>query len=117
MGIRKPLALIALLLFLATLAYPAGKRDWKEGTLMSVKMIDVSPAVHQVGHAYECVVSDEVSLYKMEYDRPIKAAIRNRVKFVIEGDQFILLDADGKERPARIAKRDPVLLDSPGPRL
>lgn len=117
MGIRKPLALIALLLFLATLAYPTAKRSWKEGTLMSVEMIDVSPVVNRVGRGYECVVSDEISLYTMKYDRPIKAAIRNRVKFVIEGDQFILLDADGKERPARITKRNPILLDSPGPRL
>jgi hypothetical protein len=117
MGIRKPLAWIASLLFLATLAYPVAKRNWQEGTLMSVKMIDPIPAAHRVERGYECVVSDEIYLYTMEYERPIKAAIRSRVKFVIERDQFILLDADGKERSARIAKRDPVLLDSPAPRL
>jgi hypothetical protein len=117
MGIRKLLAWIASLLLLSTLASPAEKRNWKEGTLMSVKMIHPARTVHRVERGYECVVSDEISLYTMEYERPIKAAVRSRVKFVIERDQFILLDADGKERPARIAKRDPVLLDSPGPRL
>jgi hypothetical protein len=48
----------------------------------------------------------------MEYESPIKAVVHRPVKFVIERDQFILLDADGQERSARIEKRERVLLDS-----
>jgi hypothetical protein len=104
MGIHKPVVRTALLLISAALTYAADKRDWKEGTLVSMETVE---------HRYECVVSDGVHSYTMEYESPIKAVVRRPVKFVIERDQFVLLDADGKERWGRIEKRERVLLDSP----
>jgi hypothetical protein len=47
------------------------------------------------------------------YERPIKAPVHRPIKFVIEKETLILLDADGKERPAHIEKRDRVFFDSP----
>ncbi|HEV8038542.1 MAG TPA: hypothetical protein VGP62_06745 [Bryobacteraceae bacterium] len=105
MGIRKPLALIGSLVFLATLAYPAAKRDWKQGTLASVDMPNSE-------HRYECVVSDRVFLYTMEFEHPIKTPVHTSLKFVIQEDTFVLLDADGRERSAHIEKRERVFMDS-----
>jgi hypothetical protein len=105
MGIRRPLAWIASLLFLATLAYPAAKRDWKQGTLASGDTPNTE-------HRYEYVVSDRVYLYTMEYEYPIKTAVHASLKFVIEKDTFVLLDTDGTERSAHIEKRERVLVDS-----
>ncbi len=70
-----------------------------------------------VEHRYQCVVSDDVYSYTVEYQDPIKTVAHRPVKFVIEKDQFILLDSDAKERPARIEKRERVLSDPPYPRL
>ena len=104
MGIHKPVAGTVLLLFSAALAYAADKRDWKEGRLVSTEAVE---------HRYQCVVSDIVYSYTVEYQDPIKAVVHGRVQFAIEKDQFILLDTDGKERWGRIEKRERVLLDSP----
>jgi hypothetical protein len=108
MGINKPVTRAALLLFIAAFGCTAGKRNWKEGTLVSMEAIE---------HRYECVVSDGVYSYTMEYEQPIKAVVHRPVKFVIEKDQFILLEADGNERPERIEKRERVLVDPPEPRV
>jgi len=113
MGISKAIARTALLYFIATLTCAAEKREWKQGTLASVEVTAVSPAPDKVVHRYECVVSDGTYFYTMEYEHPIKAAVHGPVRFVIEKDQFVLLDADGKERPARIEKRERVLIDPP----
>jgi hypothetical protein len=110
MGTSKPIARIALLL-IVTLTYAADKRAWKQGTLISVDK------TNKVEHRYECVVSDGGFSYTMEYEHPIKAAVHHPIKFVIEKDTLVLLDADGKERSARIEKRERVFFDSPGPRL
>ncbi len=53
-------------------------------------------------HRYQCVV---------EYDHPIKSPVHASVKFVIEKDSFVLLDADGAELSVHIDKRERVLLD------
>ena len=108
MGISKPVAQTALLLISAALTYAADKRDWKEGRLVSVETVE---------HRYQCVVSDEVYSYTMEYENPIKAVVHGPVKFVIEKEQFILLAADGQERSARIEKRERVIYDPPEPRV
>lgn len=108
MGIHKPVVRTALLLISAALTYAADKRDWKEGRLVSMETVE---------HRYRCVVSDGVYSYTMEYESPIKAVVRRPVKFVIEKEQFILLDADGKERSARIEKRERVIYDPPEPRV
>src|SRR5580693_5548904 len=98
MAIRRSLARITSLLFLATVAYPAAKRDWKQGTLVSVDTPNSE-------HSYEYVVSDQVFTYTMDFERPIKAPVHASLKFVVEKDTFVLLDTDGAERSAHMKKR------------
>src|ERR1035441_5208186 len=69
MGISKPVAQTALLLISAALTYAADKRDWKEGRLVSVETVE---------HRYQCVVSDEVYSYTMEYEKIGRASCRER---------------------------------------
>jgi hypothetical protein len=109
MGVMKPIAQIALL-FIATPTYAAQKRDWKQGRLVSVEAV-TSPDKGE--RRYEYVVSDITWSYTMQYEHPVKAPVNRPVKFVIEKDTLVLLDADGKERSAHIEKRERVLLDSP----
>jgi hypothetical protein len=109
MGTSKCFARMAVLSLIATCHYAAEKRYWKEGTLISVETITRDKGERR----YECVVSDGVFSYTIEYERPIKAPVHRPIKFVVENDTLILLDADGKERPAHIEKRERVLYDSP----
>ncbi|SRR5260370_32452674 len=110
MGISKACAPIALLL-IAIQVYAAEKRYWKPGRLVSVEAI-TSPDNGE--RRYECVVSDTIFSYTIEYQHPIKAPAHYPIKFVVLLDYtLILLDADGKERPAHIEKRERVLFDSP----
>jgi hypothetical protein len=115
MGINNGYACTAFLL-IATLTYAAEWRGWKLGRLVSV---DTTTTSGNGERRYECVVSDGTFSYTMEYEHPIKATVHRPIKFVIERikDTLILLDADGKERPAHIEKRERVLFDPPGPRL
>jgi hypothetical protein len=105
-------------LLIATLANATEQRVWKywkQGRLVSV---DTTTTDDKERH-YECVVSDGTFSYTVEYERPIKAPAHRPIRFVIERikDTLILLDADGKERPGHIEKRDRVLFDPPKPRL
>jgi hypothetical protein len=109
MGISKAYAPIALLL-IAMLAHAAGIRDWKYGRLVSVEAIT---SADKDERRYECVVSDKTFSYTIEYQHPIKALAHLPIKFAIEWNTLVLLDADGKERRAHIEKRDRVLFDSP----
>jgi hypothetical protein len=90
-----------------SLLLAAKERDWKQGTLKSV---DLTADNH-----YECVISDGVLLYAVEYEKPLKTPPHNPIKFVIEKDSLILLDSDGQERATRIEKRERVLLDPTRP--
>jgi hypothetical protein len=90
------LAAIATLLF-------AAKRDWKQGTLVSMDNV--------AEHRYECVVSDATYFYILALDRPLKTTPHDAIKFVVEQSKLVLLDADGAERSAQIEKRERVLLD------
>ena len=105
MRISKVVVYFAALI--ASLLLAAKERDWKQGTLKSV---DVT-----ANHRYECVISDGILLYTLEYEKPLKTSAHNPVKFVIEKDSLILLDSDGQERAVRIEKRERVLLDSQRP--
>lgn len=110
MRISKACAPTALLL-IAIPVYSAKQRDWKQGRLVSVEAI-TSPDKSE--RRYECVVSDMMFSYTIEYQHPIKAPAHGPIKFaVLLNHTLILLDADGKERPAHIEKRERVLFDSP----
>jgi hypothetical protein len=110
MGISKPIARTALLFLIAPYTHAAGKRDWTEGRLVSVDTITTPDKGER---RYECVVSDITWSYTMQYEHPIKTPVHRPIKFVIEKDTIILLDADGKERPAHIEKRERIFYDSP----
>jgi hypothetical protein len=88
---------------IASLLLAARERDWKQGTLTSVDAT--------ANHRYECVISDGILFYTLEFEKPLKTAANSPVKFVIEKDSLILLDSDGQERAAPIEKRERVLLD------
>jgi hypothetical protein len=110
MGISTNIAQTTFLLSIATLTYAAEKRDWKQGRLVSVEAV-TSPDKGE--RRYEYVVSDVTFSYTVQYEHPIKAAVHRPIKFVIENDTLILLDADGKDQRARIEKRERVFVDSP----
>jgi hypothetical protein len=105
MRISKTVVYFAALI--ASLLLAAKERDWKQGTLKSVDAT--------ANHRYECVISDGVLLYTLEYEHPLKTAAHKPVKFLIEKDSLILLDSDGLERAAPIEKRERVLLDPTKP--
>ena len=90
---------------------PLENTIWNQGTLVSVDMMTIPVTPRKVTHRYQCVVSDGTYLYTLEYEEPLKAAVHDPVKFMIEKDRFVLLDADGKKRSTRIEKRERVLLD------
>jgi len=112
MGTSKHIAQTALFLLIATLTYASENRDWKQGRLVSVETITTPEKGER---RYECVVSDLTWSYTVRYEHPIKAPVHRPIKFFIEKDALILLDADGKERSAHIEKRERVFLDSPDP--
>jgi hypothetical protein len=110
MGISTHIAQTTLLLSIATLTCAAENRDWNQGRLVSVETITSDKGERR----YECVVSDITWSYTVQYEHPIKAPVHRPIKFVIEKDTLILLDADDKEQRARIKKRERVFVDSPG---
>ncbi len=59
-----------------------------------------------IEHRYICTISDGEYSYVVEYEKPLKLAVHDPIKFVTEKDNLIILDADGKERSARIEKRE-----------
>ena len=105
-------ARIALLAFITTFQYAAEKRDWREGTLVSV---DTTTTSDKGERRYECVVRDVSFSYTMEYQHSINAPVHRPIKFVIEKDTLILLDSNGKERPAHIERRERIFNDAPSP--
>jgi hypothetical protein len=110
MRVSKSVLRITLALLIAIPLLAAKERDWKQGRLVSM---DTTTTPDKGERRYECVVSDITFSYTMQYEHPIKAPVHRPIKFVIEQDTLILLDADGKERPAHIEKRERVFLDSP----
>jgi hypothetical protein len=97
---------LVALLFISGIVFAAKKRDWKEGTLVSVETMTIPAVGRNVDHRYLCTVSDGALLYTVEYEKPLKVAINDSVKFAIEGEWLTLIDADGKERSAKIEKRE-----------
>lgn len=102
---RAGIALIVFFLLLLPVQ-AAKKRDWKQGALVSVDSITIPIGPHRVAHRYNCVVADGAFLYTVEYEDPLKAVVHDPIRFVIEKDWLVLLDSDGKERSARIEKRE-----------
>jgi len=94
----------------APIGLPAKDRSWKNGQLTAVEMRDFMTGKNHnlIEHRYICTISDGEYSYVVEYEKPLKLAVHDSMKFIIEKDNLIILDADGKERSARIEKRERV---------
>ena len=67
---------------------------------------DFETGKHHLDHRYICTIQDGDMLYVVEYEKPVKVAVHDRVKFAVGKDNLVLLDSDRKERSARIEKRE-----------
>ena len=99
-----------LLLLLPPLALATKHRPWKDGQLLAVDVKDFMTGKHvnHIDHRYLCTVADGEYQYVVEYEKPLKVAVHDKLRFVVERDHLILLDADEKERSATIEKRERV---------
>ena len=84
------------------------KKIWRDGELVSVEIRDFETGKHHLDKRYLCTVADGDTLYTVEYEKPLKLAVHDRIKFVLDKDNLVILDADRKERSARIEKRERV---------
>ena len=82
------------------------RKEWKEGQLLSVEIKDFETGKHHIDHRPHCTVADGDIHYVVEYEKPLKVAVHDIVKFVVDKDNLIILDSDRKERSAKIEKRE-----------
>ena len=82
------------------------KKEWREGQLLAVDIKDFETGKHHLDHRYICTIGDRDMRFVVEFEKPLKVAVHDPVQFVIDKDNLILLDADHKERSARIEKRE-----------
>lgn len=94
-----------LLLLLTPVALLA-KKIWRDGELVSVEIRDFEAGKHHLDKRYLCTVADGDTLYTVEYEKPLKLAVHDRIKFALDKDNLVILDADHKERSAKIEKRE-----------
>jgi hypothetical protein len=105
---RRSVLGMALLL---SLGWPAAakKREWKNGTLVSVEVTETANETGiLVWHHYICTVTDGELNYVAQYEKPLKAIVKDSVKFVVDAGKLIISDTDGKERSAHLWKRERV---------
>ncbi len=79
----------------------------REGHLMAIDVKDLM-AGKKLEHRYVCTVSDGQYNYVVEYERPLKLAVNDPVRFDMKKDNLTLIDADGKKRSTKIEKRERV---------
>jgi hypothetical protein len=106
MNMRRRVAIFALMLSVAGLSLAEA---WLQGTLASIDVTTAQITPKKSVHHYRCVISDGSLLYTVEYDKPVKAAIHDPVRFEVKKDKLVLLDADGKKREAQIETRERVV--------
>jgi hypothetical protein len=78
---------------------------WKEGHLVAIDVKDLGVGKKLV-HRYVCTVSDGQFNYTVEYEKPLKLAVNDPVKFDTKKDTLTLVDADGKKRSTKVEKRE-----------
>ncbi|HEY3840220.1 MAG TPA: hypothetical protein VGL72_26790 [Bryobacteraceae bacterium] len=81
-------------------------KEWRDGELIAVDIKDFETGKHHLDHRYLCAIQEGDMIYVVEYEKPVKSAVHDRVKFAIVKDSLILLDSDRKERSAKIEKRE-----------
>jgi hypothetical protein len=85
----------------------AKEDPWKEGRLVAVEVKDLM-AGKKLEHRYLCTVSDGAFNYVVEYEKPLKSAVNDPIKFEIKKNTVTVVDADGKKRSAQVEKRERV---------
>lgn len=100
--LRRKFCILAAAMPVALIA----KREWRDGELLAVDIKDFHTGKRRLDHRYLCTIADADMHYVVEYDKPLKAAVHDRVKFTVDKDRLIIVDSDRKERPARIEKRE-----------
>jgi hypothetical protein len=78
---------------------------WKDGRLVSIDVKDLM-AGKKLEHRWVCTVSDGEFSYVVEYEKPVKLAVNDPVRFDVKKDSFTLVDADGKKRESKLEKRE-----------
>ena len=96
---------ICLLLALAPLSLLA-KKEWIEGELVSVEIRDFETGKHHLDKRYLCTIAAGDLHYTVEFEKPLKLVVHDKVRFAIDKDNLILQDGDRKERSAKIEKRE-----------
>lgn len=112
LNVPKSVLLAALVLLVTTASSPAKQREWKNGTVVSVDVMTIPTKKNKIEHRYQCVFSDAEFYYTIEFKDPLRTAVHDPIRLVIEKDSLRLVDANGKERSARIEKRERILADS-----
>ena len=79
----------------------------KEGHLAAIDVKDLM-AGKKLEHRYVCTVNDGEFNYFVEFEKPLKLAVNDPVKFEIKKDTLTLIDADGKKRTTQVEKRERV---------
>lgn len=99
-------------LFAAPLTLLGKSKEWKEGHVTAIDIKDFMTGRHnnKIQHRYLCIIGDADFNYFVEFEKPLKAAVNEKIRFAVEKDKFLLVDADGKQREAKIEKRERVQL-------
>jgi hypothetical protein len=87
---------------------------WKEGHLVAIDVKDLM-AGKKLTHRYVCTVSDGEFNYTVEYEKPLKLAVNDTVRFDTKKDELTLVDADGKKRSTKVEKRERIHTGSAQP--
>lgn len=105
-AMRRRGAILAIATLPFTLA--ARNREWRDGQLMGVEMKDFMTGKknNHLEHRYLCAVSDGKLIYMVELEKPLKVPVHDNVRFFIDKDNLVILDSDGKQRQAKIQKRE-----------
>lgn len=85
---------------------------WKDGRLVAIDVKDLM-AGKKLVHRWVCTVNDGEFNYVAEYEKPLKLAVNDPVKFEVKKDNLILVDADGKKRETKLEKRERLAAGAP----
>jgi hypothetical protein len=94
-----------VLLMAAPLALFSKAPMLKDGRVVAIDVKDLM-AGKKLEHRWVCTVSDGEYNYVVEYEKPVKLAVNDPVKFELKKDKLTLIDADGKKRETKLEKRE-----------
>ena len=88
-------------------ALPVKAAPMREGRVVAVDIKDLMVG-KKLKHRYLCTFSDGDLNYVVEFEKPLRLAVNDPVKFEIKKDSVTIVDADGKKRSSQIEKRERV---------